>query len=331
MPLRIGPRPLDPAALRDSAARALRRRAPLLADGSTDAFRLLNGAGDGAPGLVVDAYGPLLVAHVTDARVLPPSAAEGLLRGVPTATSLYRKVHPPSARQLTDGEREELAPAAPLAGVPRERVVASENGRRSVIRPGAGLSVGLFLDMREVRVWVAGEAAGRRVLNLFAYTCAFGVAASIGGADFVLNVDASRGFLRWGQENYRENRLSAEGSEFRVGDAAAIVSSLGRAGRQFDLAIVDPPTFGSAGTRSFSVQRDLGRLAAGVAHLLIPDALLVVATNHHELSRRWLETTIAGAIDRPAALVGAWHEPLIDFPRPPHASSPLKVAAFRIA
>src|SRR5205085_9352463 len=104
------------------------------------------------------------------------------VRSVLGDETTYVKVHPREARRLQAGPEE------PLWGPPVESVTVEEYGVRYVIRPAAGWSVGLFLDMREVRQWLRAPCAGVTVLNLFAYTCSLGVSAILGGASRVLNL-----------------------------------------------------------------------------------------------------------------------------------------------
>jgi len=213
-------------------------------------------------------------------------------------------------------------------GPPRPETEVLEDGVRYLVRPDAGLSVGLFLDMREVRGWLRTNAARRRVLNLFAYTCSFGVNAALGGAARVLNLDLSRGYLDWGKTNYRLNRLSVDDRDFVYGDAFDWLGRFARRGERFDLVIVDPPSFSST---PFSVTRDYPRLVEAAARTVAPAGILLAATNHAGTSddrfEAWLQNglTLAGRYGR---VVQRWHEPRLDFPMPPGRGQPyLKVRA----
>src|SRR5262249_11037215 len=114
-------------------ARALERRKPLREGGRTTAFRWLNGAGDGIPGLTLDLFG--------DVGVLRPYAAQAPGRGADAAMellrrrALYGKARPRQAGTLRGEERAARAPAAPLRGEPVETVDVSEQGLRFRIRP----------------------------------------------------------------------------------------------------------------------------------------------------------------------------------------------------
>src|SRR5205823_14980118 len=182
-------------------------------------YRLLNGVGDGLPGITADRYGEVVMVNVYDLGSASADALVAALAGATGVRAVYVKRRPRSATRLSAAQVADLAPATPAWGPAVDEIVVREHGLHFLIRPGAGLSTGLFLDMRETRARVRGLAEGRTVLNLFAYTCAFGVAAALGGAARVLNVDVARPALEWGQQNYRLNGLSADPYDFVYGDA----------------------------------------------------------------------------------------------------------------
>jgi 23S rRNA (cytosine1962-C5)-methyltransferase len=152
------------------------------------------------------------------------------------------------------------------------------------------------------------------VLNLFAYTCSFGVSASLGGAQRVLNLDLSRPYLQWGQQNYRLNELNPDPHDFVYGDTFDWLGRLARRDSRFDLVIVDPPSFSS--TR-FSVTRDYARLVAAAARVVAPAGILLAATNNVGTSDHHFDTWLRSGLTtagRHGQLVHSWHEPMADFP-----------------
>jgi len=217
--------------------------------------------------------------------------------------------------------------AEPLWGLPVEEIDVVETGAHYLIRPALGLSVGLFLDMREVRAWLPDVARGRSILNLFAYTCSFGVTAMLGGATRVLNVDASRHYLTWGQENYLLNDLVADPHDFVFGDAFDWLGRFARRQQRFDIVIVDPPSFSST---PFAVVRDYPRLVAAAARVVAPAGILLAATNHSSTSDQRFEAWLRDGLNhagRHAHLLRRWHEPAADFPVGPGCGPNLKVRA----
>ncbi len=311
-------------------AAALERRAPLARRVDLTAYRLVNGAGDGFVSSA-DRYGDVLFVSAAG-----PGAADDLARALAVRLApraAYARTRPRTASRLTDAERRRLASEPPLLGQPVEREIVVEHGVRYEIRPRAGLSPGLFLDMREVRRWVRGVAGGRSVLNLFAYTCGFGVVACLGGASRVLNLDASRPYLHWGQANYELNGLAPDARDFVYGDAFDWLGRLGRRQQRFDLVILDPPSFGSTRVATFSAEHDYQRLVRFAAGVLSNDGILLAASNHRGIAaRRFGQLVEAGlkAAQRTSRQLGRWHEPAVDFPVAPGARPYLKVVAHEL-
>ncbi len=309
---------------------ALDRRAPLAADTGTTIYRLVNGAADGLPGLTLDRYGDVLIASLYDQGLTPSFAGLADSTG---AASVYVKYRPRQASRLSDAELQRLAPAEPVSGPPQPEVIAHEDGLAYIIRPGEGLSVGLFPDMREGRGRVRAWARGARVLNTFAYTCGFGVAALAGGATRVLNLDLSKGVLAWGQENYRANGFSSDPHDFVYGDVFDWLGRLARRGEQFELVILDPPGFSRTKTRRFVAAQDYDELVALAARVAAPGGLLYACCNVAELPRRaFRERVLAGlaAAGRKGEITGVYHEPALDFPVLVGEEPYLKMLAVRL-
>jgi len=278
----------------------------------------------------VDRYADVAVIHADSPSVLSRwlpevhSAIGGLCE------SAYAKVHPPKVARLSELARRELALDKPMWGPPREEVIVVEHGVKYVVRPAAGLSVGLFLDMREVRDWLRSVCAGRSGLNLFAYTCSFGVCAALGGASRVVNLDLSRSYLEWGKGNYALNGLRVDDRDFIYGDAFDWLNRFARRSETYDLVIVDPPSFSST---PFSVTRDYPRLVAAAARVVSPGGSLLAATNHAQTSEArfdaWLREGLSLA-SRRGHVVARWHEPSEDFPVAEGTRPYLKVGALQL-
>ena len=324
----------DIVSWRERLARSLARRAPLAADPTTTAYRLVHGAADGMDGVTVDRYGGVLVVGLYGELAAGPRAALlAALAELPEVQAIYCKQRPPEAARVTEAEIVRLAPAEPAWGIPLAEIEILENGLRYLIRPGAGLSVGLFLDMREMRARVRAWAAGRTVLNTFAYTCAFGVAACAGGAARVLNLDLSKPALAWGQANYRVNGFTPDPYDFVYGDAFDWLARFARREQRFDLVILDPPGFARADGRPFSAARDYARLVALATPVVSVDGLLLACCNVAALPPRAFQRQVVDGIaaaGRRGVLMGKFCEPALDFPTPAGASPYLKLLAFRV-
>ena len=170
--------------------------------------------------------------------------------------------------------------------------IVSEAGARFKVNVLRGQNHGLFLDMAEGRHWVRAHAAahkarggrGARVLNLFAYTCAFSVAALQGGAAQVVNVDMSRGALAIGQHNHQLNGFTA-GASFWAHDIFSSWGKITRAG-PYDLVIADPPSYQKG---SFVATKDYARLMRRLPDLLAPGGHALLCLNAPELGTDFLQ------------------------------------------
>ncbi len=261
--------------------RALRRRDPLRADGATDALRLLDGAGDGRAfdGMFIDDFAGRWLVQTSHPGQSPPE----WLRSLPPADApraIYWK--------RLDSRGEHQQPPAWWAGEPIAGPFAvRENGLAFHIDFQSGYSQGLFLDQRDNRLALRRRVRpGMGVLNCFAYTCAFSVAAAAAGARTV-SVDLSRSSLDWGRENFRLNGLKTDDDthEFRAGDVFEALHHRIKRGVRFDLVVLDPPTFSrDRKGRVFRVEDDFGELAALAAALLTPAGVMLCSSNSRRLT-----------------------------------------------
>ena len=170
--------------------------------------------------------------------------------------------------------------------------VVTEQGARFKVHVLRGQNHGLFLDMGEGRRWVRDYAAahsadryGLKVLNLFAYTCAFSVVALQAGARNVVNVDMSHGAMAIGQQNHQLNGITT-GASFLAHD---IFSSWGKITRSgpYGLVIVDPPSYQKG---SFVATKDYARLMRRLPDLLAPGGHALLCLNAPELGVDFLQS-----------------------------------------
>ncbi|MGQ9649185.1 MAG: class I SAM-dependent rRNA methyltransferase [Phycisphaerae bacterium] len=283
--------------------RALRVRRPLLEEHSLDAVRILNGAADGVPGLVIEKLGPALIVQLHEQRLgMGEEAARAIAEKLCQrlgATAVYRKWFVRSRGRVDPRIAEAHKDAEPWLGqaVAPEYAVR-EHGLQFLVRPYDGFAYGLFLDHRDNRKRVGELSAGRRVLNLFAYTCGFSVAAAVGGAIQVASVDAHKRYLEWGKRNFELNGVDLTAHRFYCSDVFEFYKRARRQGLRYDLIILDPPTFSRQRQprRVFVLEEELERLCAGAIELLEQDGLLLLATNDRAISRQRLEEAVQNTV-----------------------------------
>ncbi len=274
--------------------RAIARRGDLLARlhaEGTDAYRLLHGIAEGAPGVTVDRYGSLLLVQ-TFREALAANDLAPLRAVVVEQLGLDLPI---VANHRGDGAP---GPAAAAPGCDADGDgdhVCRERGVRFAIRARhRGQDPWLFLDLRAGRRAIAARAAGKRVLNLFAYTCGVGVAAAVAGAEHVLNVDFAQSALAVGERNAAANAVAAGRFAVLHADCIPVLRQLAglpvqrrgkhvpfvRVKRQpFDLIALDPPRFAKGPFGTIDVVRDYPSLFKPCL-LALGDRGAVLATNH---------------------------------------------------
>ncbi len=330
-----GREPLGNAAIVEQRLReAAERRFNAFSAPGTDAFRLAHAEGDGLPGVTVDVYGDYLVVSLYDDESL--AARETILDGAFQLgpAGIYLKLRPKHASRIVDGRSEQFSPKDPVRGLPApEPLVVHELGLPHESRLGEGLSTGIFLDQRENRRRVREMARGLSVLNLFAYTCPFTVAAVAGGAKKTVSVDVSRGALEWARRNL--DRIGADPEAHLLVEADAIKWLEKGAERHglFDLVILDPPSFATTKQTRFSAESDYKKLAAQCMRILGPGGRLLACTNHkgigHLKFRRSLQDA-ARAVGREVVQIKDLPDP-DDFPPAPGGEAHLKSVLVTLA
>ena len=294
---------------------ALAARMPCLLDSETDSFRLLSGKADGVPGLVADKLGSVVLLQFQEGKFEGGSArvakaAEWYGQALPVRGAYLKKFVRNRSRPRPEVQRALTDPKPIWGEASDQEVRIRENGLTFLVRPYDGYSVGLFLDHRENRRRIRALSNDKRVLNAFAYTCGFSVAAAAGGAKSTVNVDISKKALEWGKRNFHANNISLANHKFYCSDLFEYVKRGRRQGHRFDLIILDPPTFSRTKKPAsvFQITKDLARAVAATLELLVPNGLLLVSTNARTVTLSWLKEQIAAASRRSTVL---------ETPRPP--------------
>jgi 23S rRNA (cytosine1962-C5)-methyltransferase len=163
-------------------------------------------------------------------------------------------------------------------------VVVGEGTLRFGVDVTAPLSTGLFPDLREGRRAVERRARDRRVLNLFAYTGAISAYALRGGARAVMSVDLAAKAHARARRNLSLSAIDPESVEYVVGDVFKVLGDLRARHREFDLVVLDPPSFAQSKAGVFTTLKDYGALTAEAVRVLAPGGVLVAVANTVKLS-----------------------------------------------
>ncbi len=262
-----------------------------------DAVRIFHGRGGLYPGCehwVLDAFPPVLV--LTSFK---PVTQEELETVQSSLNQRWAQIAPNAPLNWVFQNRHDGEPETRLmAGQVPEPHEVTEQGARFRVHVLKGQNHGLFLDMAEGRRWVREQATVNpklRVLNLFAYTCAFSVVALKAGAQQVVNVDMSQGAMTIGQKNHQLNGLT-HGASFLVHDIFKTWGKISRSG-PYDLIILDPPSFQKG---SFIATKDYAKLMRRLPDLLMPGGQALLCLNAPELGTAFLQDQMkefAGELD----------------------------------
>lgn len=277
--------------------------------------RLFHGRGhcfEGYEDITVDWFAPHLLVSAYGADVAgPQQLAAKLAAAVPAQGGV--------CLQVRDGRQTR---AEIVSGQVPDRHVVCERGLNYLVRMTRNQNVGLFLDMAPVRSWLREQAQGKRVLNLFAFTCAFSVAAMAGGATLVVNNDMARRPLDWGRENHRLNGHDLNRVRMLPHDLFKCWRKIRQLG-PYDLVIIDPPTNQRG---SFTAERDYARILRRLPELSAPGARILACLNSPFLNQDFLAEQMARWC--PACTPVASMLPSADFPdRYPDRG--LKMSLFR--
>jgi 23S rRNA (cytosine1962-C5)-methyltransferase len=244
--------------------------------------------------LAVDRYEDLLhVAEYERAHGLEPEEHVAWLQGCLDVLSNTLQVAPERIFMKYRQRQKGLSQYERFARSGAEFIV-HEGGLQFIIRPADYLDTGLFLDHRQTRAMVRAEAAGRRVLNLFAYTGSFSVYAAAGGAQEILTVDLSNTYLQWAEENLALNDFTGPAHRLLQTDVLHWLDQPPR--ETWDLVVVDPPTFSNSKRMdgTLDIQRDHVWLLNRVLDRTNPGGTVYFSTNFRKFK-----------LDGPAIRAGA--------------------------
>jgi 23S rRNA (cytosine1962-C5)-methyltransferase len=259
----------------------LRRHADLH---DTNAYRVVNAEGDGLPGLTIDRYADYLMLQLYSEAWRPHlKLVTQVLQELMSPHGIYEKSRPQKTREL-EAVSDSKNYGRLLSGkTAPQRLDVMENGLTFQVTLEQGLNTGLFLDQRRNRRDLMERVKGKRVLNLFAYTGAFSVAAAAAGAAQVTSVDASTSYTDWAKDNFTTNRFNPRMHDFIVGDCLAVLGKLAQSGKYFDVILMDPPSFSTTTKSRFTTRGGTSDLVAAALSLLTDNGLMITSSNHQKV------------------------------------------------
>ncbi|BFM08133.1 class I SAM-dependent methyltransferase [Halioxenophilus aromaticivorans] len=292
----------------------------LFASHSNDSKRLLHGRGKtiaGCEQINVDWFAP--VVFVTVYEPVAVDSWSDLLAPV-------GKQYPGVQAILVQHRYQTECPTELVYGVAPEQLFAKRGALAFELAPFKQQNLGFFLDMEPGRQWLEQRCKGKRVLNLFAYTCAFSVVAAQAGAASVLNVDMSSPALNVGRRNHIGNQLAQTDVSYLKEN---ILKSWGRIRKRgpFDIVIFDPPSFQKG---SFVASRDYGKLIRRIPQLCAADGEILACLNAPELDEGFIRDLFASEVPNTCQITRL--PPHADFPDvDPERSLKLFTCAYRSA
>lgn len=262
---------VSPAFFRARLERAIRSRHTLVGTHNLVAYRLVHAEADGLPGLIVDRYGEVLVCQflTAGAEYWKRTIVAQLEQLIPNA-GIYER------SDVDVRQKEGLAPCTGvLSGRPPPELVEIQEGPcRFAVDIKRGHKTGFYLDQRDNRAHVVEYAGGAEVLNCFAYTGGFGIAALKAAATKVTNVESSSAALVLAQRNVELNSLDMAKVENVEGDTSMVLRQYRDSRRQFDVIILDPPKFAKSRSQLERASRGYKDINLLAFKLLRPGGIL---------------------------------------------------------
>jgi 23S rRNA (cytosine1962-C5)-methyltransferase len=263
-------------------AKNLRKK--LFTDEKTTAFRVFNAEGDGLPGLTVDLYEDIAQFSFYNEKIyLDRKAIVEAFRIVyPEISSGFAK------NRFKERVDLELPESEFLYGDENDdKRIVLENGIKYATYMNEGLMTGIFLDQRLVRARLAsGIVKGKTVLNLFSYTGAFSVAASIGGAKETTSVDLAKRAIDKTKEQFEINGIDSNTQKIYIMDVFNYFKYALKKGLKYDCIVLDPPSFARNKKKVFRVAKNYGELVRDSLPILSKNGLLVASANTANISTK---------------------------------------------
>ncbi|MCC6474257.1 MAG: class I SAM-dependent rRNA methyltransferase [Burkholderiales bacterium] len=279
----------DEAFLQGRIAAALDRRRGI-AQGT--ALRLVHAESDALPGLIADRYGDTIVVQILSAGA---ERRRGEIVRALGELSGARAIFERSDAETRSLEGLPLRVGPLLGDAPGGPVEILEHGLRYRVDVAAGQKTGFYLDQRDSRARIRDLAAGCEVLDCFAHTGGFALAAVSGGARSVLAVESSAPALALARQNAALNGVDTGALEWLEGDVFEMLRRLRQAGRSFDLVVLDPPKFAPTAQKAAAAARGYKDINLNALKLLRRGGLLATFSCSGGVCADLFQKIVAGA------------------------------------
>ena len=258
---------------------AISKREKMFDHQLTNAYRLFNGEGDGIGGVTIDYYDGFLQFNWYSKGIyaFQDWFISAVIRLIPDLKGIYE------TQRFNHDTSEAIQHI--YGDTATQPLVIIENGVKYAVYLGNEWMTGIFMDQREVRSFIKQQTQGMTVLNLFSYTGAFSIAATVGGAVRTVSVDVANRSLDRTEENFSLNEIDSNQHEIRVMDVFDYVQYAQRHQLQFDCVVCDPPSFARTKKYTFSAEKDYKNLAKQLLNITSPGGLLILSTNHSVYSK----------------------------------------------
>lgn len=255
--------------------KAIAARAHRIDSAHEEAFRLFNGFYEGEPNLVVDIYARTALIHnYADDPTQNVEAIREAAQYLQSALNWLRAV----AIKTRSGSTPEEKNGKLFFGEKSDTKI-KEHGAWYAIDLTINRDASFYLDTRNLRKWLIENMKDKTVLNTFAYTGSFGVAALKGGASRVTQIDLNRNFLNIAKQSYTLNGFPIQKGDFIARDFFEQVGNLKRDKKSFDCAIIDPPFFSATSKGKVDQVHDSARLINKIRPLINDDGILIAINN----------------------------------------------------
>lgn len=255
--------------------KAVASRLSLMDSQHESAFRLFNGFTEGYPDLTLDIYGRTLVIHnYAD----DPAQNQNLIHEVTSYMQNALNWLHAGILKVRNGKTQEEKKGSLIFGDKPDRKI-KEHGLWYSINLTLNRDSSLYLDTRILRKWIMDHLKDKSVLNTFAYTGSFGVAALKGGASRVVQVDLNREFLNIAKESYTLNGIPIQKGDFISRDFFEQVGNMKRENKRFDCVIIDPPFYSTTPKGKVDQMHGSARLINKVRPLINDGGVLIAINN----------------------------------------------------